>query len=189
MNKETLAKHVIKDFISGLPTSTGSRQQQHQQYELQQQQPASSKHWWHMKREQPSILSKEEQKLLNKVKSRAHFLDRGLTCCCFQIGFDGLVGFVPVVGDFIGLLLALQLVHLCMSANLPNSLVSKMMFNIGFDFVIGLVPVAGDFLDILYKCNTKNAILFENYLLERRRKESLLHQRGEETVYNTTPIV
>ena len=67
-----------------------------------------------------------------------------------------------------------------MQANLPNELVSKMMFNIGVDFVIGLVPVVGDLMDIMYKCNTKNAILFENYLIQRRRREQMppgLHKK------------
>lgn len=56
-----------------------------------------------------------------------------------------------------------------MEAQLPSELISRMMFNIVFDFLIGLVPIAGDVLDIMYKCNTKNAILLENYLLKRRK--------------------
>ncbi|KAI7900977.1 uncharacterized protein BX663DRAFT_515899 [Cokeromyces recurvatus] len=174
MNKESLAKHAIKTFTHNLQQSTVSQHNEQQQ---------TNKHWWRMKKSQPSILSKEEQKLLNRVKSRAHFLDRGFSCCCFQIGFDGLIGFIPIIGDFISFLLALQLVHMCMTANLPNSLVSIMMFNIAFDFIIGLIPVAGDFFDIMYKCNTKNALLFENYLLDRRKKEeSLLLQNNNTAI-------
>ncbi|KAI8973570.1 hypothetical protein BDF20DRAFT_790702, partial [Mycotypha africana] len=101
------------------------------------------------------------------VKSRAHFLDRGVSLCCLQIGFDGLVGFIPVVGDFIGVLLSLQLVYMCMQANLPKELVSRMILNVAIDFMVGFVPGIGDVLDVLYKCNTKNALLFENYLLRR----------------------
>lgn len=62
-----------------------------------------------------------------------------------------------------------------MRANLPNELVSKMMFNIVFDFLIGLVPVIGDIMDIMYKCNTKNAILLEDYLYKRHRKANDAH--------------
>jgi hypothetical protein len=46
------------------------------------------------------------------------------------------LGFVPVIGDFVGVLLALQLVHIAMEAQLPNEILSKMMFNIAFDFVV-----------------------------------------------------
>ncbi|KAI8098175.1 uncharacterized protein B0P05DRAFT_520798 [Gilbertella persicaria] len=166
MNKEAIAKHAFKSFASNAQQSENSKYQAH----LNQQQ--AKKYWWNKAPAPDSILTKEERKLLKKVKSRAHFLDRAVSCCCFQIGFDGLIGLVPVIGDFLGLLMALNLVHLCMQANLPNELVSKMMFNITLDFVIGLVPVLGDILDIMYKCNTKNAILFESYLLKRRRLEA-----------------
>jgi hypothetical protein len=192
MNKEAAAKYALKTFIHSQQqqhgTSNRTRQQEIElQQQQQQQQQAQKKYWWSRAKAPESILTKEEQRILKRVKSRAHFLDRGLSCCCFQIGFDGLVGkllyrvtnasyhsnhfilgFVPVVGDFIGLMMALQLVHMCMEAQLPNELVSRMMFNIAFDFLIGLVPLAGDILDIMYKCNTKNAILLENYLLKRR---------------------
>lgn len=75
----------------------------------------------------------------------------------------------PVVGDALGVLLALQVVHMAMEADLPKSIVSKMMFNITFDFFIGVVPVVGDILDIMFKANTKNAILLEDYLIKRRK--------------------
>lgn len=158
MNKDALAKYALKTFV-------GSQQQQKQavatrneQVELQQKQ--AKKHWWSRSTttRPDSILSIQEQKLLKRVKNRAHFLDRGISLCCFQVGFDGLVGkslsvclisetypernsasyigFVPVIGDFIGLLMALNLVHTCMEADLPNDLVSRMMFNIAFDFVV-----------------------------------------------------
>ncbi|KAI8889593.1 hypothetical protein K501DRAFT_208077 [Backusella circina FSU 941] len=164
MNKEAVTNYAIKKMIgSAFP------QEQHRPIELVEQ--PKKKYWWSKQPKADSILSIEEQRILKAVKSRAHFLDRGLTCCCFQIGFDGLVGLIPVIGDFIGLLLALQLVHLAMEAHLPQSLISKMMFNIAFDFVIGLVPVVGDVMDIMYKCNTKNAILLENYLIGRRQHQ------------------
>jgi hypothetical protein len=31
------------------------------------------------------------------------------------------------------------------------------------------VPIIGDIMDIMFKCNTKNAILLENYLVKRRK--------------------
>ncbi|KAI8337827.1 hypothetical protein EDC96DRAFT_346186 [Choanephora cucurbitarum] len=163
MNKEAIAKYALKSFVGK------ASQADNAQYQREAQQ--AKRYWWNKAPTADAILSKEERKLLKQVKSRAHFLDRAVSCCCFQIGFDGLIGLIPVVGDFIGFLLALNLVHLCMQANLPNELVSKMMFNIGVDFVIGLVPVIGDLMDIMYKCNTKNAILFENYLIQRRREQ------------------
>ncbi|GAA5815934.1 hypothetical protein MFLAVUS_009453 [Mucor flavus] len=164
MSKEAIAKYALKSFAGSQSQSSNTS------YQKQQEEIQVKKNWWKKTQAPHSVLSLEEQKILKRVKGRAHFLDRGLSCCCFQIGFDGIVGFIPVIGDFIGLVFAIQLVHMAMEADIPPELISRMMFNVGFDFMIGLVPIVGDIIDIMYKCNTKNAILFESYLIKRRKK-------------------
>ncbi|KAF7730991.1 hypothetical protein EC973_001037 [Apophysomyces ossiformis] len=137
-------------------------------------QPPEKKRWWSRKPAPEDILTPKERKVLKKVKSRAHFLDQGISCCCIKVGFDGVVGLIPVLGDFIGLILAFHVVELAMGVGgLPRSVLSQMIFNIAVDFVIGLVPLIGDILDIFYKCNTRNAILLEQFLLKRRQEELL----------------
>ncbi|KAL0091207.1 hypothetical protein F4703DRAFT_1837820 [Phycomyces blakesleeanus] len=170
LNKESLAKYAVKHALKPFNVLNEAHATKEIPKPVQQEQ--QSRKWWTSRVPKPeSILSTKEQNILKKVKSRAYFLDRGISCCCIQIGFDGLVGFVPVIGDFIGLVLAFQLVEMCMRAGLPKSILSQMMFNIGIDFAIGLVPIVGDILDIFYKCNTRNAILLERYLLQRRQEE------------------
>lgn len=102
----------------------------------------------HPNNEKP--LSAEEQRVLKKVKSRAHLYDTGLSCCCFRIGLDGIIGklfytrniahlflgLIPGVGDFIGVILAVLLVKTAMQLDLPKHLVSKMMMNIAIDFAV-----------------------------------------------------
>lgn len=51
-----------------------------------------------------------------------------------------------------------------------------MLINVVLDFVVGLVPFVGDLADMWYKCNTRNAILLEDYL--RRRGAENLRQQG-----------
>lgn len=41
-----------------------------------------------------------------------------------------------------------------------------------------MTPIAGDILDILFKCNWRNAMLLEEYLIMRRRDEIRL-EKGE----------
>lgn len=89
MNKEAVAKYALKSFFGNQQKSSNSRLEQ-EQLELQQQQV--KKKWWSKSQAPDSILSLEERQILKRVKGRAHFLDRGLSCCCFQIGFDGIVG-------------------------------------------------------------------------------------------------
>ncbi|KAI8640785.1 hypothetical protein BD408DRAFT_419239 [Parasitella parasitica] len=175
MNKEKMAKYAIKKFIAHNQQGTSSQPQTsgHPQTPSQstsEQHP--KKHWWSKAEPADAILTPKEREVLRRVKKRAILLDKGMNCCCCQIGLDGIVGLLPVVGDGLGLLLALQVVHMAMEADIPSSLVSKMMLNIVFDFAIGVVPVVGDILDIMFKANTKNAILLEDYLMKRRKGSS-----------------
>ncbi|KAI8138067.1 hypothetical protein BJV82DRAFT_320514 [Fennellomyces sp. T-0311] len=132
---------------------------------------STKKHWWKKRPQADIILSSHDRQVLRKVKSRAWYLDRGCKCCCFTVGLDGLIGLIPVVGDIIGVFLALNLVRVACQANLPNNLIFKMLSNVFVDFVLGLTPVAGDVLDVLFKCNWRNAMLLEEYLFIRRRDE------------------
>lgn len=96
------------------------------------------KHWW--KREKKftpeMLLSKEDRKILHKVKSRAWTLDKGLSCCGFQIGLDGIVGLIPGIGDVIGSAFSLQLIKTASKANLPKELIFKMLLNVVIDFMV-----------------------------------------------------
>ncbi|KAL0137905.1 hypothetical protein V8B55DRAFT_1533160 [Mucor lusitanicus] len=166
MNKENMAKYAIKQFVGHQQQQSSNHRQTAEQIQLEQHQ---KKRWWNKAESPDAILSPQERDILKRVKKRAILLDKGMNCCCCQIGLDGIVGLFPVVGDALGVLLALQVVHMAMEADLPKSIVSKMMFNITFDFFIGVVPVVGDILDIMFKANTKNAILLEDYLIKRRR--------------------
>jgi hypothetical protein len=88
MNKEAVTNYAIKKMVS----SAFPQEPQRPQRPIELVEQSKKKYWWSKQPRPQSILSTEEQRILKKVKSRAHFLDRGLTCCCFQIGFDGLVG-------------------------------------------------------------------------------------------------
>ncbi|CEP18230.1 hypothetical protein [Parasitella parasitica] len=129
----------------------------------------------------PKVLRPEEQKLLKKVKSTAKFYDAGFSCCCFKIGMDALIGIIPVVGDFITTLVALNLIRVACKAKLPKYVISRMMINVAIDFWAGLAPVLGDILDVWFKCNTRNAQLLEEFLVKRRMDEIRL-ECGEEIV-------
>lgn len=77
-------------------------------------------------------------------------------------------------GDAIDALLALMVIRTCteIEGGLPNSLKAQMLFNLILDFFIGLVPFVGDLADALYKCNSRNAVLLENYLRKQHEKRT-----------------
>lgn len=66
---------------------------------------------------------------------------------------------------------------------MPGSLKAKMLLNIIIDFFIGLVPFVGDIADALYKCNTRNAIMLENYLRTQHEKRV---KKGQQAITDPT---
>ena len=70
------------------------------------------------------------------------------------------------------MLLALMVVASAskVEGGLPGSIRMRMLFNVALDFVIGLVPFVGDLADAMYKCNTRNAVLLEDYLKKKGQK-------------------
>lgn len=93
MSKQALTKYAMKRLLE--PNDKKAMQQPIDQAG-QRQEPEiamhDKKHWWSKKAQADIILSPHERKVLKKVKSRAHFLDRGIHVCCFSVGLDGLVG-------------------------------------------------------------------------------------------------
>lgn len=76
------------------------------------------------------------------------------------------------IGDVLDAFMAMMVFRTCskVEGGLPSSVKSKMMFNIIVDFVIGLVPFVGDIADAAFRANTKNAIVLEEYLREKGKK-------------------
>lgn len=85
------------------------------------------------------------------------------------------------IGDAADAGLAMMVVKNCenIDGGLPTSLRMKMVLNVIFDFLIGLVPFVGDVADAIYKCNTRNAIILEQYLREKGAKSVSRRQRED----------
>lgn len=70
----------------------------------------------------------------------------------------------------------------CKVEDLDNNTKSKMVMNIVIDAFIGLVPFLGDIADALWRCNTKNAIELEKFLIKKgQRAQKLAIEQGHGT--------
>lgn len=117
-------------------------------------------------------MSENDQKVLKKVRSKAYQLDLVFQCCCgCQLGWAGIIGLIPWIGDVICLFLALSIVKKArqIDGGLPKYIEAQMMANVTFDFCIGLIPIVGDLCDIAYKANSRNYVLLENYLVKNSK--------------------
>jgi len=115
---------------------------------------------------------------LKSVQRRAHYLDKSFSLCGLHFGWTVLIGLIPGIGDFADFLLSYYLVlRKARQAELPAWLVRRMLLNCIVSAVGGVVPVVGDVVIGIFKANSRNAVLLEEFL--RIRGEEYLRMRAE----------
>ncbi|CAH7670489.1 hypothetical protein BY996DRAFT_2571750 [Phakopsora pachyrhizi] len=123
------------------------------------------------KRGLPPGLTKAEERVLMKVRKRSRCLDRGFSLCGFRFGWTAIIGFIPVLGDIISAALSYYLViRQTRKCDLPDSLVQRMLFNQAVATSVGLIPFIGDLIMAAWKVNSRNAALFEDFLILRAQR-------------------
>ena len=107
-----------------------------------------------------------DRAILNQLDFIADLMDSRFVIpgTSIRLGFDALIGLVPVVGDTVSLLISSYLIKLAHDLEMPAHVKLRMGGNIFADWLIGLVPFVGDALDIGWKANKKNAALVRRHL-------------------------
>lgn len=84
-----------------------------------------------------------------------------------HVGLDGVVGFIPGIGDAAGLVASMVVVlaGVGMGVSLPT--LTLMLVHVGIDTLVGAVPFLGAVFDLGYKANTRNLSLIERDLADR----------------------
>ncbi|KAG6040456.1 hypothetical protein E4U41_000496 [Claviceps citrina] len=129
------------------------------------------------KRALPPGLSEHDANILMQVRRRVHRLDWSLfTIFGVGFGWSTVIGIIPGIGDAADGLMSLSVFRKCckVDGGLPHSVKVRMMVNVALDFVIGLVPGA----EAVFRGNTRNALLLEDYL--REKAEQKLRVDGRE---------
>jgi len=117
------------------------------------------------KRALPPGLSSRDAMILKSVQRRAHYLDKGFSVCGMRFGWTFIIGIIPIVGDFADALVNyILVVRKARQAEIPLWLVRRMLMNNAVSVVVGAIPIAGDILLAVYKANSRNAALLEEYL-------------------------
>jgi Domain of unknown function (DUF4112) len=116
-------------------------------------------------------LGPEEEIALQRAARLAYWLDDRFRIpgTRRRIGFDGLLGLVPGIGDTATALIASYIVLEAARLGAPKAMLARMLANVGVDYVIGLVPLVGDLADFAWKANRRNARMLRDHLLARRR--------------------
>jgi hypothetical protein len=120
------------------------------------------------KRQVPPGLSKRDEMILKSVKSRAHYLDKGFKICGMQFGWTVIIGLIPLAGDVVDASLNYFLVlRKCKQAELPDWLIRQMLLNNVISAGVGAIPFVGDVILGIWKANSRNAALLEEFLRVR----------------------
>lgn len=110
---------------------------------------------------------------MRKVKSRAHYLDKGFKICGLQFGWTFIIGIIPFVGDIVDVTLNYTLVvRKAKQAEIPPWLLQRMLANNAISAGVGFIPLVGDVILATFKANSRNAALLEEFL--RLRGEAAL---------------
>ena len=99
-----------------------------------------------------------------------------------RVGWDAIIGLIPVIGDGAGAIISSYFVYKALRFKLPLTTVAKMVLNIGIELLIGIVPIVGDVLDVAWKANRRNYRLMEGFF-EEQEKDLVAHcqQQGVST--------
>ena len=80
------------------------------------------------------------------------------------VGFDALLGLLPVAGDAIAATVSISLIARSLKYGIPREIIAQMLGNVLFDLLIGALPGVGDVADMWFRANSRNVALLREYL-------------------------
>ena len=83
-----------------------------------------------------------------------------------RFGLDGIVGFIPGVGDAIGGIASCVIILAAWARGVSYVTLARMLANWGIEVLLGLVPVLGNLFDIAWKANRRNYALLTGSLAD-----------------------
>ena len=86
-----------------------------------------------------------------------------------RFGLDGIVGFIPGIGDLIGGLASCIIIIAAWVRGVSYVILARMVANVAIEVVVGSVPVLGDMFDIAWRANRRNYALLTGSMYEPRK--------------------
>lgn len=115
----------------------------------------------------------EHKRTLERLDRFSYYTDSNIRVpfTKFRFGLSPLIGLIPGVGDFAGLILSLYVLYEAKKVGADHSVKRKMIRNMLIEFFVGMIPIFGDAFDAVFKANTKNTTLLRNYLYKQLGEE------------------
>ncbi|MFK8079945.1 MAG: DUF4112 domain-containing protein [Granulosicoccus sp.] len=84
----------------------------------------------------------------------------------YRIGWDGVIGLVPGIGDLVGTGISLYILLQARRLGASRTTLLRMLGNVGVETVIGSIPVIGDVFDLTFKANNRNMRLLDQQVAD-----------------------
>lgn len=97
---------------------------------------------------------------------RAYQLDMSFGFLGYRFGWNSIISVVPFIGSVCSVVLSLTLFKLALDLDggLPWIVQLEFIGNILVDFAISFIPFVGSLVEVMYKANSRNALLLEKHL-------------------------
>lgn len=82
----------------------------------------------------------------------------------YRIGWDGIIGLIPGIGDIIGFAMSSYIVIGAYRMGASTSTLLRMLINVGIETIVGAVPIIGDIFDLAFKANNRNIRLLKRQM-------------------------
>jgi hypothetical protein len=96
---------------------------------------------------------------LARVRMLAQAMDAQFEIAGVRVGWDAIIGLVPLIGDAVTAAIATYPIHIARRHKLGRLLQARMAGNVLLDWAVGSIPLVGDLFDVAFKANLKNAEL------------------------------
>lgn len=103
---------------------------------------------------------------LTRLRGLTRLMDQafGVPGTKWRFGLDALFGLVPGLGDVVGGVIAVYALHVARQLRAPGVIQLHMLSNIAIDATVGTIPIIGDLFDFVFKAQTRNLALLDNWL-------------------------
>ena len=109
-------------------------------------------------------LSTTQRHSLRAAHHIATLFDSRFRIFGFRFGLDPIIGFIPVIGDFVSIGVGVYMMLVALHLRLPLSKVLQIAALEGTDFLVGLVPFAGDIADAILKADIRSLRIIEEHV-------------------------
>ena len=127
---------------------------------------------------------RKEEKLRELQESDSYQLIEFITTLCDKYFLDPIIGLIPVVGDFLTILVGLPFIYVTLVKVRSFPLTLAVIYNYVVDMLLGCIPFfIGDFLDFVNRAHIKNMKLITHYVQDDKGTVSEVNSKALRTAF------